>query len=105
VTETLDGTLKERLRDVLGRRTVTEAMLRKLSEDGAACTLILDARLARSEQRLSELSVDPQSSLAEIAAEARTINDLRPDLEELHELLAALDVHARELRAAWLSVR
>jgi hypothetical protein len=102
VTETLDVSLKERLRDVLGRRTVTEATLRKLSEQGAACVLILDARLTRSERRLAELSADPESSFAEIAAEVRAITDLRPDIEELHALLAALDTHARELRAAWL---
>lgn len=105
MTETLDFTLKERLRQVLDRTDVTEAGLRKLTEEGAACALILDARLARSERRLAELSADPESSLAAIAVEAQAINELRPDVEELHALLAQLDAHARELRAAWLTAR
>ena len=103
VTETLDFALKARLRAVLGRRSVTESVLRKLTEEGAACALILEARLARSERSLAELSSDPASSLAAIAAEVRTINELKPDLDELHTLLADLDAHARELRASWLA--
>ena len=105
MTETLDAALKVRLRAVLDRRTVTESVLRKLSEEGEACARILDARLDRSERRLAELSSDPESSLAEIADEMRAINELRPDLEELHELLAALATHAHELRASWLGAR
>ena len=81
------------------------AVLRKLTEQGAACALILDARLERHERRLTELSSDPASSLAAIAAEVRSINELKPDLEELHGLLDALNAHARELRASWLAVR
>jgi hypothetical protein len=57
VAETLDSALKERLRAVLGQRPVTEAELRKLSEQGRACTLILGAQLARSEHRLAELAL------------------------------------------------
>jgi hypothetical protein len=102
VTEALDGALKTRLREVLGRAAVTEPVLRRLSEEGAACLLILEARLIRSERRLSELSADPESSLAEIADEMRTIGELRPDLEELHALLDDLAAHARALRASWL---
>jgi hypothetical protein len=104
VSEPLDAALKMRVRAVLESRTVTESVLRKLSEEGSACALILEARLARSERRLAELSSDPASSLAAIAAEARSINEVRPDLEELHALLADLDAHARHLRASWLSV-
>jgi hypothetical protein len=103
VRETLDFALKARLRAVLDRRTVTESVLRKLSEEGAACALILEARLGRHERRLGELSSDPASSLAEIAAEMRAVNELRPDLEELHALLGDLDAHARELRSSWLA--
>jgi pheromone shutdown protein TraB len=99
----LDLALKERLRAVIGDRTVTEATLRKLTEEGRACALILDARLARYERRLGELSGDPDSSLAEIAATMRDVNELRPDLEELHALLDELDAHARALRSAWLT--
>ena len=102
MTQTLDAALKARLRAVLDRRTVTESVLRKLSEEGEACARILSARLKRSEGRLAELSSDPASSLAAIADEMRTINELRPDLEELHALLVALAAHAHELRASWL---
>jgi len=105
VPETLDFALKARLRAVLDDRSVTESVLRKLTEQGAACALILDARLERHERRLTELSSDPASSLAAIAAEVRSINELKPDLEELHGLLDALNAHARELRASWLAVR
>ena len=90
------------MRAVLAQRTVTESVLRKLTEEGAACVLILDARLAHSEQRLAELSSDPESSLAEIATEVRAINELRPDLEELRALLEDLGAHAHELRGSWL---
>jgi hypothetical protein len=105
VTETLDFALKGRLRAVLDRRSVTESVLRKLTEEGAACALILGARLERHERCLSELSSDPESSLAAIAGEVRSINELKPDLEELHQLLDALNAHARELRASWLAAR
>jgi chromosome segregation ATPase len=104
VSEPLDAALKAQVRAVLESRSVTESVLRKLSEEGSACALILEARLERSERRLAELSSDPASSFAEIAAEARAINEVRPDLEELRELLADLDAHARRLRATWLSV-
>jgi len=105
VTETLDFALKTRLRGVLDRRSATESTLRKLIEEGQACVRILDARLARSERRLGQLSSDPTSSLAAIAAEVRTINDLRPDLDELHGLLTQLDEFARERRASWLAAQ
>jgi hypothetical protein len=104
VSVDLDAALKERVRDILDSQTVTESVLRKLAEEGSACALILEARLSRSERRLAELSSDPASSLAEIAEEARAINEVRPDLDELRELLADLDAHARRLRASWLSV-
>jgi sirohydrochlorin ferrochelatase len=99
---TLDSALKERLRSVLDDQPVTEAELRKLAEDGAACALILGAQLERSERRLAELGSDPASSLAEIAATFRVVNELRPDLEELHALLAELQGRARAFRAAWV---
>jgi chromosome segregation ATPase len=104
-TEKLDFALKERLRAVIADQTVTEATLRKLTEQGRACTLILDARLERLERGLAELSTDPEASLADIAATMRAVNELRPDLEELHSLLDDLDAHARELRSAWLAAR
>jgi uncharacterized coiled-coil DUF342 family protein len=102
VTETLDFAVKTRLRAALDRRSATESELRKLTEEGRACVLILDARLERSKRHLAELSSDPTSSLAEIAAEVRAADELRPDLEELHALLTELDELAREFRASWL---
>jgi len=105
VTETLDFAVKARLRAALDRRSATESELRKLTEEGQACVLILDARLERSERHLAELSSDPASSLAEIAAEVRVADGLRPDLDELHALLAELNELARESRASWLGAR
>ena len=105
VTVALDFALKNQLRAVIADHTVTEATLRKLTEQGRACALILDARLERLELRLTELSADPESSLADIAATMRAVNELRPDLEELHALLDGLAVHARELRSGWLAAR
>ena len=105
MTVTLDFALKERLRAVIADHTVTEATLRKLTEQGRACALILDARLERLERRLTELSADPQSLLADIAATMRAVNELRPDLEELHALLDDLDAYARKLRSGWLAAR
>jgi chromosome segregation ATPase len=101
--ETLDSALKERVRAVLDQRPTTEAELRKLSEEGRACALILTAQLERNERRLAELSSDPSSSLAEIAVALRRVNELRPDLDELQTLLAELEERAREFRAAWVS--
>jgi hypothetical protein len=103
VAESLDAALKERLRAVLDREPVTEAELRRLAEQGRACARILGAQLARDEQRLGDLSADPSSSLSEIATTLRSVNELRPDVEELEELLAGLDGRARELRGSWLS--
>jgi hypothetical protein len=103
VPESLDAALKERLMAVLDRQPVTEAELRKLAEEGDACARILGAQLERDEQRLGELSADPSSSLSEIAATLRAVNELRPDVEELETLLAGLEGRARELRGSWLS--
>ena len=103
MAESLDAALKERLRAVLDRQPVTEAELRRLAEQGHACARILGARLERDEQRLGDLSADPSSSLSEIAATLRAVNELRPDVEELEGLLAGLEGRARELRGSWLS--
>lgn len=105
MAKTLDSELKERLRAVLAERRVTEADLRKLAEEGRACALILGAQLTKREQALATLSADPASSLSEIAAALQDVNRLRPDLEELEELLEQLDGRAREFRLAWVSAR
>jgi hypothetical protein len=103
MAQALDRVLKERLRAVLGGAPVTEAELRKLFEEGNACALILDGQLEHGEQRIAELAADPESSLAEVAATVRLVNELRPDLAELQGLLEDLDARAREFRASWLS--
>ena len=51
----LDADLKQRLREVLARRPVTEAELRKVLDEGGACAQLVRGRLERGEQRLSEL--------------------------------------------------
>jgi hypothetical protein len=104
VAATLDSALKARLREVIERQQVTEAELRKLFEEGRACALILGGELEKAELRLAELAADPAAPLAEMASSLRTVNDLRPDLEELHDLLEELSVQARRFRASWLSV-
>jgi hypothetical protein len=100
----LDTALKEQLRKVLEdpQRPVTEAELRKLSEEGRACTLILGAELERLEQRLAELDRDPASPLGAIANAFRRVHDFRVHLEELDGLLSALEGRAREVRTSWL---
>jgi hypothetical protein len=103
VAETLDSALKERVRGVLGREPVTEAELRKLSEEGRACALILGAQLERAERRLAELTSEPTSSLADIAAAFRLVSERRPALDELRTLLEGLHGRAREVRASWVS--
>jgi hypothetical protein len=104
LAETLDSALKERLRAVLDSRPVTEAELRKLFEEGRACSLILSAQLEKGERRLARLSADPAAPLADIADALRGVGELRPDLAELRDLLAALSTRAREFRASWVAV-
>ena len=97
VAATLDSALKERLRAVLDRQPVTEAELRKLAEEGRACNPD-PRRAARGEPEhlLAELSADPASSLVDVADALRAVNELRPDLAELEELLDAVQTRARE---------
>src|SRR5207244_3562926 len=87
-----------RAADVLAARPVTEAELRKLFEEGRACALILNGQIDRDERKLSELATDAASSIAELAGIMRSLNVLRPDLEDLNELLEALNARARESR-------
>lgn len=100
----LDTALRARLRSVLDEpeRPVTEAELRKLSEDGRAYTLILGAELGRLEARLAELDSEPGSSLGAIGEAFRRVHDFRTHLDELERLLSALDGRAREVRTSWL---
>jgi len=101
----LDSDLKERLREVLERRPVTEAELRRVLDEGRACALLVRGRLERGEQRLSELAADPESPLAELASALRAVNDLRPRLSALESILAELQERAPEFRRSWLAGR
>ena len=103
MNEDLDSALKDRLRAVLDRRPVTEAELRKLIEEGGACSLLVRARLERDEERLVELSADPATPLAELASTLREVQELRPQLDELESILAELNERAREFRRSWVS--
>jgi hypothetical protein len=100
----LDTALRQRLRTVLDdpERPVTESELRKLSEQGRAYTMILGAELERLEGRLAELDSEPGSSLGAIGDAFRRVHDFRTHLDELEEILAALDARAREVRTSWL---
>src|SRR5439155_24343021 len=103
VTEALDSALKERLRAVVDRQPITEWELRRLTEESGAVALILAGQLESTERRLTELASDPASSLADIATTLRRANELRHDVDELDDLLGALELRAREFRASWLS--
>jgi hypothetical protein len=102
MAEMIDSVLKARVRAVLDGRPATEAELRKLFEEGRACVLILDGQLENGERRLRELASDPESSIADLAAAFRRVNELRPERAELDEVLAELETRAREFRASWL---
>ena len=100
--ETPDLVLLERLREVLADQPVTETELRGLIEQADGLVRTLGAHMAGSERRLSELTADPDSSLAEIANELHRVDGLRPRLDEARTLLADLEKRARELRTSWL---
>jgi uncharacterized coiled-coil DUF342 family protein len=93
----------DRLRAVLERRPVTEAELRKLTEEGRAWALLVNAQLERSKQRLDELARNPATSLTELAGALREVHELGPELDEVHELLTELQNRAREFRQSWVS--
>jgi hypothetical protein len=100
----LDAVLKSRLRKALeAERLVTEAEVRRFSEEGRACSLMLGAELGRGEEKLRALDADPASSLAEIAATFRDVSELRRDLGELDSMLVELHERARAARSAWLT--
>ena len=61
-----------------------------------------DRRVAPGPVLLRFAHRDLGASLVEIAAEVRAADELRPDLDELHALLAELNELAREFRASWL---
>jgi phage-related minor tail protein len=102
VAETPDFALIERLREVVRAQPATEAELRALGEQADAWARALEGQVDGSERRLRELNADPASDLVEVAAELRRVETLRPQLEQVRELQAELDVRARELRTEWL---
>lgn len=102
MTQTPDLVLLDRLRDVLANQPVTETELRALIEQADGLVRTLGAHMTGSENRLSALTDDPDSSLTEIAAELHRVDGLRPRLEEARKLLAELETRARELRTSWL---
>jgi hypothetical protein len=102
VTQTPDVVLLDRLREVLANQPVTETELRALIEQADGLVRTLGAHMAGSERRLSALTDDPGSSLAEIAAELHRVDALRPRLDEARALLTELQKRARELRTSWL---
>jgi len=101
----LDVRLIGRLRAVLDREPVTEAELRKLTEEGRAGALLVRAHLEKSERRLDELAADPAAPLTDLAGALREVHELRPELDELQGMLAELQSRAREFRQSWTAPR
>jgi hypothetical protein len=98
----LDFALIKRLREVLDHRPATETELRTLSEQAEAWALTVSGQIESSERRLRRLNQNPGSSLAQIAAELRSVEQLRPQLNEVRTLIGELERRAREVRTEWL---
>jgi chromosome segregation ATPase len=98
----LDFVLIKRLREVLGSQRATESELRSLTEQAEAWARAVSGQIQSSERRIRRLSSNPASSLSQIAAELRRVENLRPQLNEVRTLLADLENRARELRTEWL---
>jgi len=100
--EPLDFALIRRLREVLDDRPATESELRALKEQAEAWARTVGSQIDSSERRIRRLEQNPASSLAQIAAELRRVDQLRPQLDEVRDLLAELEERARQVRTAWL---
>lgn len=98
----LDFALIKRLREVLDDRPATEAELRTLSEQAEAWARTVGGQLESSERRIQRLEQNPASSLAQIAAELRRVEQLRPQLHEVQRLKSDLEARARQVRTEWL---
>jgi chromosome segregation ATPase len=98
----LDFALIKRLREVLDDRPATESELRALKEQAEAWALTVSGQIESSERRIRRLNQNPASSLAQLASELRRVDQLRPQLNEVRELLADLEERARQVRTAWL---
>jgi len=100
--EPLDFALITRLREVLEERPATETELRSLSEQADAWARAVSGQIESSERRIRRLNQNPASSLAQIAAELRRVERLRPQLNEVRSLRADLEQRARQVRTEWL---
>ena len=100
--EPLDFALITRLREVLDDRPATESELRTLKEQAEAWARTVSGQIESSERRIRRLNQSPASSLAQIASELRRVEQLRPQLNEVRDLLADLEKRARQVRTAWL---
>lgn len=102
MAQPLDFALIKRLREVLDDRPATEAELRSLSEQADAWARTVNGQIESSERRILRLNQNPNSSLAQIAAELRRVEQLRPQLHEVRRLQADLEERARQVRTEWL---
>lgn len=100
--EPLDFALIKRLREVLDDRPATESELRTLKEQAEAWALTVSGQIESSERRIRRLNQNPASSLAQLASELRRVEQLRPQLNQVRELLADLEERSRQVRTAWL---
>jgi hypothetical protein len=98
----LDFALIKRLREVLDDRPATESELRTLSEQADAWARTVSGQIESSERRIRRLEQNPASSLAQIAAELRRVEQLRPQLDEVRRLRTDLEQRARQVRTEWL---
>ena len=98
----LDFALMRRLLEVLDDQPATEYELRMLHEQAEAWARTVSGQLESSERRIRRLNQNPASSLAQIASELRRVEQLRPQLIEVRQLLADLEARARQVRTEWL---
>jgi len=98
----LANDLVERLRELLAERPSTESELRSLSDRAHELERMLTEDVDASEERLVQLSHDPESSLAEAATLLRRVETLKPELARAQALLENLDERGRRLRTKWL---
>ncbi len=105
MADVLDSALTARLREVIAGGSVTESELRELTERADGWARSLEGQVVAGERRLANLSAGSAGSMVEIADELRRVEALRPELTEVHSLVAGLEKRARELRAAWLAAQ
>ena|SRR5690348_2225535 len=94
--------LAERLRRILAERPETEAGIRSLAQRAQELERTLVADLDASEAWLDQMSTRTDTSIAEVAALLRRVDEIRVGLDRVGALLENLDERARLLRARWL---